>query len=105
MGPGRICGGCGHGGQCHRVYYRLGHAEGPSVVSKVLLAFGVPIVVFILTLTVTGTLLNGGAANHTALALLSFIVALALTALVVLGIWRITQRPADRGDTTDEVRR
>jgi hypothetical protein len=93
----RECQGCGHGGSCHSIYYRVGHTEGPSVLAKVLLAFGLPIVVFIASLTVAGALLGGALTSHTGPALLSFAFALTLTALVVVAIWWFTRRPADPG--------
>jgi hypothetical protein len=33
---------------------------------------------------------------------LSFILALALTAVVVLGVWRLTRRPTDRDGRADK---
>jgi hypothetical protein len=99
------CQGCGHRGLCHSIYYRLGHAEGPSVLSKVLLAFGIPVVVFIVTLTGAGMLFGGILTRHAGPVLLSLALALTLTALAIAAIWWLTQRPADRGDQADEVQR
>jgi hypothetical protein len=51
------CQGCYQKDQCQEVYRQLGNAEGPSVVCKVVVAFLVPIVVFISILAVfEGTL-------------------------------------------------
>ena len=99
----RECQGCGHSGSCHSIYYRVGHAESPSVLAKVLLAFGLPIVVFIASLTVAGMLLGGAFRSHAGPVLLSFALALALTALVVTAIWWFTRRPTHPGQQTDEV--
>jgi hypothetical protein len=89
------CQGCGHRGSCHSVYYCLGHTEGPSVLSDVLLAFGVPVSVFIVSLAAAGTLLGGMLTREVGPVLASLAIALTLTALVVAGIWWFTQRPID----------
>lgn len=99
------CQSCGQQHRCHSIYYRLGHAEGPPVFLKVLLAFGIPLVVFIVTLAVAGTLLGGITASHAGSTLLSFVLALALTTLAVLGIWKTTQRPADHNSAAGVRRR
>jgi hypothetical protein len=99
----RKCQGCGHRGLCHSIYYRLGHAEGPSVLPEILLAFGIPIIVFMVSLTVAGTLLGGILTPDVGPVLLSLALALTLTALVVAAIWWFTQRPANPGDPTDKV--
>lgn len=99
------CRTCGQVHACHSIYYRLGHNEGPSVVSKVLVAFGVPMAVFIATLAVSDALLAGTTSGREGPTLLSFVLALTLTAVVVLAIWRRTQRPSQHGDAADEVQR
>ncbi|MBN1359395.1 MAG: hypothetical protein JW993_02335 [Sedimentisphaerales bacterium] len=101
----KTCDSCGRRRACHSIYYRLGHAEGPSLVSTVLIAFGVPIVVFVATLSLSGALLAGNDSGRGAPTLVSFTLALALTALVVLSIWRMTRKPTGRGDGADEVQR
>lgn len=105
MGFNRECQGCGHKGSCHSIYYRLGHAEGPSVLLKALLAFGIPLVVFIAGLMVAGTLFGGILTSNPGPTLLSLVVASMLTVLVVAGIWRFTQRPSHFDDQRDEVDR
>lgn len=105
MSVDRECGSCGQKGRCKSIYYRLGHEEGPSVVSNVVVAFGVPILVFIIALTAVGQWLGGNSTQDSGAMLLSFIVALLMTALVVLGIWRVTGRPARPGGSRDEVQK
>lgn len=46
------CDGCHQAGACAEVYHQLGCAEGPSVVSQVLVAFLLPILTFVVALGV-----------------------------------------------------
>ena len=48
----KFCYNCKQRHQCQQVYEHLGKADGPSVVSKVVTAFLLPLVVFIVTLAV-----------------------------------------------------
>lgn len=95
--------GCARQHACHSIYSRLGHAEGPSVLLKVLLAFGIPTLVFIAVLVMAGTLFGGIFNAEAGPVLLSLAVALASTALVVTGIWWFTQRPARSGNSAEQT--
>ena len=53
------CQGCCQKDQCREIYRQLGNAEGPSVVCKVVVAFLLPIVVFISVLMVFEEILAG----------------------------------------------
>jgi len=53
------CQGCYQKDQCREIYRQMGNAEGPSVVCKVVVAFLVPIVVFIGVLAVFERTLAG----------------------------------------------
>ena len=44
------CQGCEQRHRCQEIYQRLGEVKGPSVVSKVVVAFLLPMVVFIIVL-------------------------------------------------------
>jgi anaerobic C4-dicarboxylate transporter len=57
-------------------------------------------VVFIVTLAVAGALLGGFTGQPALPMFLAFLIALVLTAAVVLAICKITQRPVDRGDSS-----
>jgi hypothetical protein len=98
--PSEICRGCGHARHCQSIYSRLGYTKGPSVAWSALLAFGIPLVVFIVTLAVAGALLGGFTGQPALPMFLAFLIALVLTAAVVLAICKITQRPVDRGDSS-----
>ena len=64
-----------------------------------LLAFGIPVVAFIVALAAAGALLGGFTGRPALPTLLALLIALVLTAAVVLAIWKITQRPVDKGDS------
>jgi hypothetical protein len=93
--PNESCEGCGSRRPCHSIYQRLGYTKGPSIAGTVLAAFGIPIVVFIITLAAASAWLGRLAEESDWPMLLAFLIALALTAVVVLVIWKITQRPVD----------
>ncbi len=96
--PGKTCEGCGSRRSCRSIYQRLGHTPGPSIAGTVLAAFGIPIVVFIITLAAASAWLDRLAEGSDWPMLLAFLIALALTVLVVLLIWKITQQPVDHSD-------
>jgi putative effector of murein hydrolase LrgA (UPF0299 family) len=73
------------------------------VLLEVLLAFGVPIAVFIVSLAVAGALFGGILTPAMGPVLVSLFLALTLTALVVAGICRLTQRSAHATNHRDEV--
>ena len=52
------CSNCPQGSDCKQIYQKMGDVEGPSVVSKVIVAFVLPIVVFIFSLAGFGKLLG-----------------------------------------------
>jgi hypothetical protein len=53
-----VCDSCRHAHTCKEVYGRLGSAEGPSVASKVVIAFLLPMVMFVVALGAFGGLLD-----------------------------------------------
>ena len=52
------CSNCPQGSDCKQIYQKMGDIQGPSVVSKVIVAFVLPIVVFIFSLAGFGKLLG-----------------------------------------------
>lgn len=79
------CSGCGQKKTCRDVYGRMGKTKGPNVAFKAMLAFLLPILVFILSLAGAEKLLErrfeGGM-----LTVLSFLSAFGVTFLLVLVI-------------------
>ena len=58
MKQAESCDGCSQARDCKGVYQQLGHAEGPSVALKAVLAFALPIFTFLMALAVFGHLLH-----------------------------------------------
>jgi len=55
----KFCEGCGQAHKCQEVYEELGHAGGPSIARKTLVAFLLPILVFIAGLAIFEGILAG----------------------------------------------
>ena len=85
------CSGCGHKDTCRQAYDKMGKAKGPNVAMKAIVAFLVPIGVFVGSLAGSQRLLGNRFAGH-ALTLVSFILASSITLLVVFVI-RAVNRP------------
>lgn len=85
------CSGCAQKDTCRSAYEKLGKFQGPSVVWKVIVAFLVPIGVFIGSLAGIQRLLSSRLEGK-ALILVSFLLSLCLTLLVVLAIRAINSR-------------
>jgi hypothetical protein len=81
----KFCQDCGQKQDCQEVYERLGKAEGPSVVWKVVLAFLLPLVVFIVLLVVFEKVFVAGIGSKGLRTAASFLVAcLGTLAVIVL---------------------
>lgn len=82
----KFCEACPERHECQKVYKQLGEAEGPSVVSKVVLAFLLPLVVFIVSLAAFEWILAGAIEAEglrTGVSLLpAFSVTVALTLII-----------------------
>ena len=48
----KFCEGCNESNKCREIYRKLGNVKGPSVTLKVIVAFLLPLVVFIVSLAV-----------------------------------------------------
>ncbi len=55
----KICEDCKQKHDCQEIYQQLGDVQGPSVVVKVIVAFLLPLVVFIVTLAIFDKILSG----------------------------------------------
>ena len=59
-----FCQSCGRRHSCRDIYGKLGNAEGPSVAVKVILAFLIPVLVFIVTLAAFERMLRSLGFGH-----------------------------------------
>ncbi len=100
------CDKCGfrHGGGhcCIDIYQQLGHAEGPSVARKVLLAFVVPLLVFTGSLILTSGLLSAWLAEGSTKSFITFLIALAVTAACVQLIRVLTRKEIETKDSVQK---
>ncbi|MHC5094957.1 MAG: hypothetical protein ACYSOU_02455 [Planctomycetota bacterium] len=91
MKSDRYCSGCSQKDTCRSAYEKLGKFQGPNVAWKVIVAFWVPIGVFIGGLAASQRLLRGRIEGR-ALILVSFVLAVSLTWLVICVIRAINAR-------------
>jgi hypothetical protein len=94
MKEDNACSGCGQKETCRGAYERIGSASGPNVAWKVIVAFVLPIGVFVLTLAGATKLLTGHFGDKL-LTLLSFLLALVVTILFVCVI-RVIRGPLNK---------
>ena len=80
------CDSCSHKHSCSDVYENLGKAKGPGVGFRVFIAFFVPIVVFIISLTVFEKISAEIAASEKLKTAIAFLLSLTVTILVMLVI-------------------
>ena len=78
-----FCEECGQRHSCQEVYRQLGNSKSPSIVFKVVFAFLVPLVVFIAALAAFEKILAGTISGKELRTGLSFMLALAVTFIVV----------------------
>ena len=78
---------CGRRNSCQGVYRRLGSLEGPSVTLKVILAFLIPVLVFIVTLAAFEWMLRSLGFDHYSTPL--SLVGAAATAFIAVVLIRI----------------
>jgi len=87
-----FCESCEQKHNCQEVYRQLGKAEGPSVVSKVVVAFLLPLVVFVVSLVVFEKILDGAISRTELRAGVSFLLALSVTCVFVVGCSLLARR-------------
>ena len=80
----KLCQQCNQRRDCGQVYEQVGRSEGPSIVKKVVLAFLVPLVVFVISLAVFEKMFSGVISAGQVQSALSFASALSLTFVCVL---------------------
>jgi hypothetical protein len=93
----KLCEKCGyrHGSDrcCIDIYQQLGRTKGPSVVGKVMLAFLLPLLVFIGSLMLAGYILSGFKQEGGMKTFISFLAALVVTVVLVQLIRIFTRKP------------
>jgi len=93
----KFCQECTQRGDCREVYKQLGESEGPSVVWKVVLAFLLPLVVFIVLLGVFGRILVKAIDAKELRTGVSLLLSICVTLAVVLIIKAINGRVSKDG--------
>ncbi|MFZ2147336.1 MAG: hypothetical protein WAV28_08955 [Sedimentisphaerales bacterium] len=96
MAEQEFCEKCKQKHNCQEVYRRLGDVKGPSVVIKVVVAFLLPLVVFIVCLAVSEKILDRAISNEQLQTALSCLLAL-LSSFVCVLIVRVIHRRAGQG--------
>jgi hypothetical protein len=86
------CNSCGQKDRCQEVYEKLGHREGPNIAFKAVLAFVVPIAVFVGAALLTQNLLKNKIENASLIVLIQLATGLAAAGLVVFMIRRFSHR-------------
>ena len=84
MAQQQLCQSCNQRHECHQVYEQLGRAKGPSVACNVLVAFALPIVVFIGALIAFEEILTERVNTAQMRTALSSLLALVVTLSVIL---------------------
>jgi len=87
----RFCQDCIQKHDCKRIYEQLGDSPGPSVALKAILAFLLPLMVFIVSLAVFERVLDGAIATERMQTALGFVLAL-LTTFVCVLITRVIKK-------------
>ena len=88
----KFCQECNQKRNCKEVYRQLGNTKNPSVVFKVVIAFLVPLVVFIAALVVSEAILAKTINTKELQTALSFLLALFVTFVAVLVIKAINKK-------------
>jgi len=84
MASKRFCQDCIQTHDCKRIHEQLGDSPGPSVALKAILAFLLPLMVFIVSLAVFERVLDGAITTEQVQTVLSFVLALLATFICVL---------------------
>ena len=103
----KICDECGYrhgrGRCCIDIYQQLGQTKGPSVAGKVFLAFVLPLLVFIISLMLAGSLLSVFVTKNSATTFLAFLTAVVMTIVFLQLIRRLTRKPINTKSEQNNV--
>ena len=92
MAEQKICEDCKQKHDCRSVYRQLGDMKGPSVVVEVIVAFLLPLVVFIVSLAVFKEILAKAISTQHVQTALSLLLALLITFICILIVRVINRR-------------
>ena len=88
----KVCQDCNQKHDCQRIYEQLGGIEGPSVVIKVIVAFLLPLVVFIVSLAAFQEIFGNTISSQRLQTVLSLLPALLVTFICILIVRVINRR-------------
>lgn len=97
MAEQKFCENCTQKHDCQKVYQQLGDIEGPSVVIKVIVAFLLPLVVFIVSLAVFQESFGNAISSKRMQTALSLLSALLVTFVCILTV-RVINRTRTNTD-------
>lgn len=86
-----ICGKCSQSDSCKEAYQRIADNKGPSVLGKVLIAFAIPLLSFVVAVAVFQQLTDRLMPSRWGATVLSFVLAVGTTVLVV-AVTRVVNR-------------
>ena len=92
MAQQRFCRQCGRRDDCQDVYQKLGGGKGPSLVSKAVVAFAVPLLFFIICLAVSERILAETISAERLRTAVALVLSLSVTFLLILVIRAISGR-------------
>ena len=92
MAEQEFCEDCKQKHDCQRIYEQLGDVAGPSVVIKVIVAFLLPLVVFIVSLAVFQEIFAKAINSQRAQTAFSFLLALMVTFICILIVRVVRKR-------------
>jgi len=93
----KFCDKCEQRSRCQDVHKQLGSSKGPSVTLKVITAFLLPLLVFIVAIAAFETILNKLTINKRIQTAISFVLAF-LTTFVFILVVRLLNRRAGKDD-------
>ncbi len=88
----KFCEGCDQNSKCGEIYRKLGAVKGPSLTFKVIVAFLLPLVVFIVSLAIFERVFANSIATEGLRTAISLLAAFAVTFVFILIIKVIVRR-------------
>jgi uncharacterized membrane protein len=88
----KFCEGCDQNNKCREIYRKLGNVKGPSIALKVIVAFLLPLVVFIVSLAVFERVFANSIGTEGLRTAISLLAAFVVTFVFILIIKVIVKR-------------